>query len=89
MREGEVRPLRLRKGTRTSEAMFAGDAWGEGGGRQEMHPPSPLTLREGGRFLAALRNDIGTREGGVRVIPTRTSRHSRAGGNPQATAIEP
>ena len=57
------RPLRLRKGTRASVAMFAGDAWGERWQQAFGHPPSPLTLREGGRFLAALRNDMGMRFG--------------------------
>ena len=45
---GMDRPLRLRKGTRTSEAMFAGDARG---GARHAHPPNPLTLNEGGICL--------------------------------------
>ena len=49
LRREKHRPLRLRKGTRTSEAMFAGMP-----APMEKHPPSPLTLREGGRFLARL-----------------------------------
>ena len=32
---------------------YRGNAKGEVG-----HPPGPLTLREGGRFLAKLRNDM-------------------------------
>ena len=50
--KGEMgRPLRLRKGTRTSGAMFAGDASGWTGGmagRQENIPLAPLRYTKGG-----------------------------------------
>ena len=73
----EGRPLRLRKGTRTSEAMFAGDARGRDEERQaNKHPPNPLTQAKGGLLPASHVIPIGAEESLVSGLRFFTSLRS-------------